>query len=261
MRPSLLKEVHHFAVHYGGGVISDLTSFDLAVVEPAHYTPTEISWLQSRGTRVLAYVSVVEIGDYHDLFSNVSREDFLFCDGEPMRQPAYGTYLLDLTSARWRGTLLHHVGTLLTQGGYDGVFLDTIGDVEMPNLPDSFAQVDAAVQFVQNIRRWFPDAWIVQNNGLELLCLRTAQWLDGIVWENPPIDDKESVMWVARITDRLHELAKSHQVASLLLFDGMERMERPALLVRRRFADSHGFPIYFAHTHYQSEVQVQNRNL
>jgi len=248
------QNIRNFVVSYGQSRTRDMESYDVAIVEPARHTREEIQSLQAKDTFVLAYVSVMEMHTSHQLWPKLSSTDFLKSAGERIYDGQYDTYLLDLTSSSWRGILLRHIGELITVQKYNGVFLDTIGDVERTDIPNAWMQVNAAVSLVEEIRNWFEGTIIVQNNGLELLCDRTATYLDGIIWENPPIHQKLNTAWVQLMSEKLKNINQKHQMKTLLLFDGAEEMKRVEWLRKKRFADFHRFVLYIAPRHYQGDI-------
>ena len=245
-------DAQRFAVYYSPKQMEPLSTFDVVIIEPDFYELEDVRTLQHHHTLVVAYVSAMEMNESHPAWFSLWAEDFLRqANGDPVMQPAYDNSILNLASPHWRRRLLHHIGQLLTSRGYDGVLLDTIGDVEMPQIPEPWVQIDAAAALVREIRTWFPDKLVVQNNGLEMLCARTSPYLDGIIWENPPVGVKESAKWVRAVSERLHQMEREHGVRILVLFDGKEDMKRRELLERRRFADAHKFLAYMGPRHYQ----------
>lgn len=251
----LFRATDRFSVYYGTGYLDKLLQYDTVVIESGHRKADEIRTLQANGTLVLAYVSVMEIHDAHPLFTYVKDEQYLRTARSPysyILQEEYGNRLVDLTSENWRGHLLRHIGHLIKKDGYDGVFLDTIGDVELPNIVNGMQQVEAAATLVQQIRKWFPDAIVIQNNGLEILCRLTAPYLDAITWENPPIDVQESRQWVRAVAHRLVHLRLIHPLRVLVLFEGRRQDQRIDFLRGRAFAEEYGFTPYFSPLHYQS---------
>ncbi|MCY0893649.1 MAG: endo alpha-1,4 polygalactosaminidase [Acidibacillus sp.] len=244
-------EARHFAFYYGPRAVEELASYDVVVIEPSLYTAMDIKRLQQQKTIALAYVSVMEINQSHPHWPSVWQEDLLIQHGIPLRQNTYDNEIIDLSSTHWRNFLLNYIGGLLMQGHYQGVFLDTIGDVEMSELVDPVRQIDAAITLVKQLRQWFPDYVIVQNNGLEVLCLHTAPYVDGIVWENPPIGIKASLSWVEQINERLNRLRLENQLQVFILFDGCESISKYERIERQRFADIHQYLVYCAPRHYQ----------
>lgn len=247
------RTIERFSIHYGAGDLEKLSQFEVVVLEPGHRTPQEIKSLKDSGVIVLAYVSVMEVHEEHPLRQFVTESDYLRAQEPPytyIMQEAYGNRIVSLTSVNWRGCLLRHVGELLVRAGYDGIFLDTIGDVEMTAIRQNMQQVEAAAILVKQMRSWFPEAVLVQNNGLELLCQYTATYVDAIVWENPPLDLPESRDWVEAVAERLSVLAIQDSVRILVLFEGARQENRLHFLRGRAFAQKHGFTPYFAPEHY-----------
>ncbi|SHK84755.1 endo alpha-1,4 polygalactosaminidase [Alicyclobacillus tolerans] len=256
-----ISNLHRFAVYYGRGSLQDLAEYDMVILEPAHYQEEEIQYLKSRQTLVMAYASVIEVPEYHPLYPLLREDDFLRKKGEKIVQPVYGGFYADLASPHWQTLLHRHIGQLLVHAHYDGVFLDTIGNVEWPELPDKTNQLNAAMQIVASLRKWFPQHGILQNNGLETLVNHTAPFLDAIIWENVPLGDSASAAWIEIVNQRLRNLQQKYAVRTLLLFDRLEQMTRQEILRRRQFADLNQYPVYFAETYFQGKVTPVNRHI
>lgn len=255
------QSIESFALNYGPDNIEAFKGYDVVVVEPENHTPEEIDELRQSNTIVLAYVSMMESGPHHVLWPKVTPSMYLKDATGPVRQEMYNTTLMDLTVDKWRGLVSRHIGQLLKVGHYDGVFLDTLGDIERPYLPKQTQIYEAACEWIAQLRGWFPNSIIIQNNGLEFVCLRTAPYVDGFVWENPPLDEKSAQTWVARIADRLHELERQHHLKVITLFDGVEEMDRRSWVLRRSFVTTHRFVGYFAPRHYIGDVDAWRRLL
>lgn len=262
-RRTRFSQIVTYAVYYGRGEVLKLSQFDCVIVEPMARTKQEIEVLQQHQTLVIAYVSVMEAGSFHDVWPFLQEEDFLYVQGERIAQPLYNTYLLDLQSVRWRKLLVHQIGSLLYEQGYDGVFFDTIGDVERMDLPNQPQQLAAAADIVAELRGLFSDRIFIQNNGLDMLCLQTAPFLDGIVWENPPVAIHNSQAWLVKIANRLRDLAQKYPLRPMVLFEQEDPNQNPnshlnshrGWVHRRQFADQFGFPVYFAARHYVADVK------
>lgn len=208
----------NFAVYYGMD-IDGLFGFDIVIVEPSALKPEAVRQLQNSGTIVLAYLSVIEVMPCMQEFRFLKEEDFIRIGGEPLQNKLYNTYLANLNSKRWKQTLYHLAGRYIQLYGYDGLFLDTIGDIELQVLPDNQSQslLIAAIDFIHGLRSRFHDVLIVQNNGLNQLCTFTAGLVDGICWENPQLHDKESTQWTAGIIKRLQVLKRDKNIQVFLL--------------------------------------------
>lgn len=255
-----LQRIRNFAVYYGNGYIHELCNFDMVIIEPTWYSCEAIEQLKENRTIPIGYVGVTEVLEGHSLLSGLTDGDFLMKNGERMVQEHYGGYLVDLTSTRWQGRLINHVGSLLIEKKFDGIFLDTIANVERTDPPFGKPQFEAAVSFVENLRKLFPQAILIQNNGLEYLCHKTAHLIDAIIWENPPIDRQESQRWVSLILEQLESLSVQHLLKVLLLFEKVEKMSRRDIIYRQRFADIHKLISYFAESYFQNRLNVPGRS-
>lgn len=254
----------NYALYYGPGREGDLAQFDLAIVEPAGQSQSSLRAMQLSGTLVLAYLSVMEVPPWDPVLSILRPEDFLSQGGRPLCNQAFGNYLADLRSSRWAGLLLHRAGSLLDRWGYDGLFLDTIGDVEDPGLPGGLADslLLAAAELVGGIRKLFPGRILVQNNGLERLCLLTAEMINGLCWENPPLADQSCRPWSGSIITRLESLKKKHGLKIMLLVEDGETSEPSCgtnCLLSGRLAVEKGFLFYRAYRGYTGGVYCLKR--
>jgi hypothetical protein len=206
-----------YAVFYGQGEAKHLAKFDAAVVEPLGQSAESLVYLHQQSTLVLAYLSVMETSDAAPGGIPLGPNDFLHWGNERLINPEFGSYLLDLRSPRWQRSLLYRAGRLLTLG-YDGIFLDTIGDVEDPRWPPLLRAelVSSATRLVRELRQAYPRHLLVQNNGLRWLLSRNAAWLDGVCLENPPPSFCTANQMQA-LSKRLVKLSGQRAVRLLLL--------------------------------------------
>ncbi|MBP1154267.1 MULTISPECIES: endo alpha-1,4 polygalactosaminidase [unclassified Paenibacillus] len=252
-RRQLFQDARSFAVYYGRGQISQLSQFNIAIVEPSAHTAQEIQALKESDTLVIGYVTIMEQGPFHEMYGRLKEEDFLKVNGERMYKPSFDTYMMDLKSKRWRGLLQYQMGKLLVHEGYDGIFMDTIGNVESPDIPvvESQLQIERATEITRDLRQLFPRHVIIQNNGLERLCLQTAPFLDGICWENPLFSYKESQEWSQSVLNRLVNLKERYGIRSLFLHEENEIKRKPSAgVMAQSIADKHEFLYYEAPDYY-----------
>lgn len=221
-RISRFAAAKNFSLYYGLGREDELAAFDVAIVEPAGQSDASVIRMQKSGTLVLAYLSIMEISPTDPQVRMLKTEDFLYVDGQPVINREYRNFLLDLRSRRWLGLLFHKIGKYIVQSGYDGLFLDTIGDVESVelNFGARDLQLMAAVDFLRRIRSMYPSLILVQNCGLERLCYFSAQYINGLCWENPPLDRNACRPWVEMIINQLEQLKKKYGTKVLLLLEG-----------------------------------------
>ena len=211
----------NYALYYGAGRDNELASFDVAVVETGGQNPVSVRRMQDAGTLVLGYLSVMEIHPSADEFKLLDGSDFLCINGESCINREYDNYLADLRSKRWNDILLHKAGRILHNSGYDGLFLDTIGDVESGELPVSLkgSLLIAAADIVRKMRSLFPEHIMVQNCGLEKLCFLTSEYLNGICWENPDFENPAGMLWATNVVKNLVKLRDRYGLKILMLLE------------------------------------------
>lgn len=248
-RRERFKTARNFAIYYGSGQSTALKTYDIAIVEPAGQEQAGIKAVQEAGTLVLAYLSVMEINQDMPEYRMLKNDDFLALNGEKIINEEYGNFLVDLCSQRWRNLLAQKAARLLGRTGYDGLFLDTIGDVEDPGWPGSLrdTQLMAAVNIVNDLRGLWPGHILVQNCGLERLASLTAGLVDGICWENPPVL-KSAALWVKKVTLRLVGLKQEYSTQILVLSEN--RGEGAVNDIACKIAREHGFLFYSAPENY-----------
>jgi len=179
-RRERFKKINNFCLYYGHGREDDLGRFELAVVEPLGQRKSGVRLIKEKGALVLAYISVLELSMFHAQSTELRPDDFLCVDGVPLQNISYHNWIMDPRSDRWRHRLLDKAFDLIEGHGYDGLFLDTIGDVEDKRLPSAVAgqALVAAAKLVYDLRNAFPEHILVQNSGLVKLRELTARYVD-----------------------------------------------------------------------------------
>jgi hypothetical protein len=217
------RKSSNFIVYYGKDNVQELCKYNVAIVEPLGQNADNVKAMKAAGVLVIAYISVIEIQAYSEFYKLLKEEDFLSVNGVRLRNDVFGSQLVDLRSPRWNSILIHHIGSLLYNYSYDGIFLDTIGDIEFPSIPEEYQNLllNAAVNFIKAIRENFEDVVIIQNNGFEKLCSLTGPLIDGVCFENPPVNIERSKKWVESITRELVYFKDTFNAQVLILTDSL----------------------------------------
>lgn len=233
------RDAKTFAVYYGYGKEEELSRYDIAIVEPGGHNAEGIGRLEASGTVALAYVSVLEVNSSTPGAQSLREEDFVFEDGRPKCNETYHTKIARLYSDRWLSVLLRRVERLLLCDGYDGIFLDTLADLECLDFSreEYHKMLNAALRLLAGLRSRFPQHLVVQNNGLGKLYSATSAYLDGICWENPPAADPAEI---ERLGKFLCDLSERGDLKILLLLNRDHDLWQ-------RMAERYGFLSYFSH--------------
>jgi Predicted extracellular endo alpha-1,4 polygalactosaminidase or related polysaccharide hydrolase len=188
-RKARLRRARTYTVYYGAGRETEISRYDVGILEPAGHESGAVGRLQESGTLTLAYLSAIETNKNADGFSMLREEDFILRGGVPMMNAEYGNRIAKLHSERWQAVLTEKIADLLLNQGYDGLFLDTLADLDyfVFTGAEYGLMVNAAVKLLRGLRLRFPDRLVVQNNGLQSLYRFTVDFLDGICWENPDL--------------------------------------------------------------------------
>ncbi len=221
--------VKTFVLYYGYGKEKGLSQYDLIIVEPESHNVKQLNILKQNGAKVLAYLSLVEVIPESPMAEGLQREDFLQTDqGRILMNPSYGNFLADLRSADWFKRLIHRVEDLLELRDYDGLILDTIGNLESSELIQrySFSLHEAYRAFLIQIKEQYPQKLMIQNSGLDTVLSYSKDFIDGICWENPPIGNLEAQEWTTAVTDKLKEIQKSKPEFLVLILEESHGKQR-----------------------------------
>lgn len=256
LRKDRLLLSQNFALYYGHNQVDLLSRFDIAIVEPKGQSKTNIIRLKTWNTVVITYLSFMEVHPNEPIFQQLDDKDFLIINGKKLINKEFGTYLVNLKSEKWIRYLLNEIHHRFINLESDGIFIDTIGDME--GLPEDSRtdQLAAIVNLLYVIKLLYPKHLLIQNNGLDYVCLHTAPYIDGICWENPPVTISESREWVNFIMNRLLTLKGNWNLKVLFLLEETVEQERKSYLQARKMAKENGFLIYNAPKNYVEGVNV-----
>jgi hypothetical protein len=257
-RKDRLLLAKNYALYYGYGKGKELSLFDIAIVDPKGLTIQELGRLKLSNTLIITYLSLLEVHPTEPIFQELSSEDFLLIDGKPLKNDAFGTYLVNLQSKKWINYLLKKINYHFNVLESDGLFIDTIGDLELNLIPFPLKeqQLNAALNFLSVVRLVYPHHLLIQNNGLEFVSSKTVSLIDGIFWENPPFTLPESQEWVEVIIRQLSMYKDQHNLKIFLLLEETIEKERKSYLQARKIAKKHDFLLYYASENYVEGVNM-----
>lgn len=237
--PNRLRGIRSFALYYGSGGEDALCTYDLAVLAPEGQTPAGLRRIRDAGTRVLAYVSVLEVpwSPGAPPPPNVLTEA-----GRSWANQAFANWVLDPRAPDTRTRLLHLAQRLVEQG-YDGLFLDTVADVEdFPASPSLGAELVTAMAWLTASVARVARCILVQNRGLHRLLPLTAPYLDGVCWEAFPFRQIGPEPTVHSGIRTVQQLQRSHGLQVLALNE--EELDAADRRLARAAAQRCGFHWY-----------------
>ena len=211
-----------WCLYYGGPVsnlVERLAGYDLAVLDPAALgdaAKPAIDDLHRRGRRVLGYFSAVEVAPWHGHRGRVPDAWLIRgADGAPWL-PWAGSGVgwsenraASLAEPGWRALLADLVEREVLGAGCDGVFLDTLEDLDRDELPEAerARQREGLALLLDDLRRRRPDAPVFANRTLgATLDAVAAHGAAGVCWEDfAPwhFADPASRPWMEGVAARL----------------------------------------------------------
>jgi hypothetical protein len=144
--------------------LAELSQFDWSVLEPGHADRKAVAFLRAQGSQAFAYLSVGEFdGDPAAL-----EQEQLDSAASPVRNQAWNSQVMRLTSPVWRKHLLRRAAELREQG-YSGLFLDTLDSFQLLPEPEQTAERAALRDFLAELKRKEPGLQLFFNRGFEVL--------------------------------------------------------------------------------------------
>lgn len=184
-------------VCYGKFEIDKVSGYDLVVLESKFFTFYEIQELKKTNKKVVAYISLGEVNesspDYHFLKENTIGKNF-----------DWNSHYLDLKIESTKVFLEKKIENILFMG-FDGLFLDNIDNFCSFGIQKS--QFSEVVSLIESIKTKYPNCYLVQNAGLELVN-RTHRFIDYILIE--------SVITNFEFKDRIYKLREEQAAKEYL---------------------------------------------
>ncbi|WP_396128676.1 endo alpha-1,4 polygalactosaminidase [Exiguobacterium mexicanum] len=219
-----LDGVKNYQVYYGhptAAILKDMQNYDLVIIEPLHYTKAQVEQIKARGTKVLGYISVMEVATWNTgLMSKLQSGDFFTRNGQRVHYSEWDSYLTNIASPHFQGLLLTEIQNQVVAKGIDGVFMDTVGDIDNEHLNNPTVlkqQRDGLVNFLKQARARYGDLAMVQNWGFDTLETSTAPYVDGIMWESFNADTIKSDAWSQNMIKKLQAVDAKHSVKTLTI--------------------------------------------
>lgn len=167
-----------FAVSYGQLNPSAIRNFDFVIAEPDQYSREQVQSLYHKHQKLLGYISLGEVNSNRSYYDTLKRRGFVGTNRN------WAASFLNLADSVTRRVLENRADQIIAKG-FDGLFLDTVDDVESGTGHGNLQPY--MVDVIREIRREHPSIDIIQNNGLFLLN-KTAPYINGVLVEDVASD-------------------------------------------------------------------------
>ncbi|WOV84450.1 endo alpha-1,4 polygalactosaminidase [Sporosarcina jeotgali] len=251
MDSSPLDHVQSYKIFYDEPtqkIQRQMKKYDLVIVEPAFYTKELVTKLQKSGTKLYAYVSVMESDTWNtERIESLQPQDFFIKNGERVHFEEWDSYLMDMTSSHYRSVLMNDIQTQVVDKGFDGVFFDTVGDMEdqfYGKDPQQYnAQKSGFITLLNQLDRQYENLSNIQNWGIELFRADTVQYMDALMWEGFEYKSMTRDEWSQNQIKGLQQLQKKHNFKVLTV--SFEQHAKS-----KKYAEKQGFLHYAEHKNF-----------
>lgn len=197
-----LFRVDSFQIFYGRpdqGKLEELAQQDAAIIEPTAFTEEHIAFLQKKDVLLFGYVSLMQLENWNTkLKQHVIPSDYWLQEGERLYVPDWDTYVMNIGEQHYRDVLMRKISTEVAGKQLDGIFFDTVDDLDyyFRNDPAAKKAMRAGYkQLLNEVKSAYPNLLIIQNRGFESYKAISRKKVDGILWEGFDKQDIENSDW------------------------------------------------------------------
>ncbi|MCM3790859.1 endo alpha-1,4 polygalactosaminidase [Domibacillus indicus] len=197
-----LFRVDSFHIFYGRPdqeKLEDLAQQDAAIIEPTAFTKEDLSFLRKKNVMLFGYVSLMQLENWNEeLKQHVAPSDYWLQEGERLYVPDWDTYVMNISEPHYRDVLMHKISTEIVEKQMDGIFFDTVDDLDYyfrDDLAAKKAMQAGYKQLLDEVKSAYPDLLIIQNRGFESYKAVSRKKVEGILWEGFDKQDIEKSDW------------------------------------------------------------------
>lgn len=197
-----IKVCDNYVIYYGyqfsSAIIEKLKTYNLVIINPLEEGANDArKKLQAAGVKVYAYSSSVEIPSYDtELLDSINEDEKLKINDITLTHWE-SNELGDLRQLSYRNKIISQITNRISSIGYDGVFIDTLDDLE--NMSDILKENNvkvsstdayvlemevAGIDFLKELKNANPNLSIIQNRGFQLLDKGAGGLVDAVLYED-----------------------------------------------------------------------------
>ena len=159
---------------YGDLFPDKVTGYDYLILEPAYFSGEDVNTFKANNKKVLAYISLGEVDKGSVHYPQLAQ----YTIG---RNKIWDSNILDLQNPQTIAVLFELIELYINEKGYNGLFLDNIDNFSIYGpTPHQKPELTA---FLKRIRKTFPDIFIIQNAGVEIIA-DTHDYVDALAIES-----------------------------------------------------------------------------
>lgn len=229
-----------------------LKNYDLVIIDTMSLgadAKEKIAYLKKHGCMVFGYFSYYEVNKRYSYFPQIKEEWFIIKDGK--KWMPWGTnYSVSMTHSEWRKMLVELTKTKVLDYGCDGVFMDTIANIDNPNIPIELRddELESLDKFLSEITKEYPQNYFVTNWTLKFTLPVVSKYVDAICWEDfsPEFLTGKSKRWMEKTAKRVLSYQAEHGFKVLALWNSDEEPEDLSSQqeIMHKFSKEYGFIPY-----------------
>lgn len=242
-----LREIDDYVVYYGNVdpyLLRLLSEKDLTILESEQLTSKEVAIVKSKGGISLGYIPIAEVNKNDTYFlSLLEPQDFLYENGVKKQSNSGGAYILNLESEHYQKVLISLMEERVMSKGFDGLFLDTVGNIDYYFPPEQYASQIAGFEHVlKSFKSKYPNGLVLQNRGFSLGYEFSHEYIDGIMWEGLRSYEGNISTSYQMAVNQL----KALQEQGILVFSVIRGEKTPEELAKiTEFAEKQGYINYY----------------
>lgn len=197
-----LFRIDSFHIFYGRPdqeKLEELAQQDAAIIEPTAFTKEDLSYLQKKDVKLFGYVSLMQLENWNEeLKQHVVPSDYWLQGDERLYVPDWDTYVMNISEPHYRDVLMHKISTEIAEKQMDGIFFDTVDDLDYYFRDEPATEKAMRVgykQLLDKVKSTYPDLLIIQNRGFESYKAVSRKKVDGILWEGFDKQDIDNSDW------------------------------------------------------------------
>ena len=141
----------------------------------------------------------MQLENWNDsLTAQIDESDFSLVDGQRIYVEEWDTYVMDIRQKHYREVLLWKVEKMITERGLDGVFFDTVDDLDYYFRDDPEVLIDMRAGYLdllKQLHELHPELLVIQNRGFKTYDATSRKYVDGVLWEGFDAQDMKHSKW------------------------------------------------------------------
>ncbi|MBX9998587.1 endo alpha-1,4 polygalactosaminidase [Priestia aryabhattai] len=215
------ERISNYKVYYGPPtrtLLDKMKKYDMVIIEPSYYSKSDIKTLKEQGTLVFGYLSTMEVNNWNKrIIKQTIPGDYFYKNGKKVYFPEWDSYLMNISSHHYQKILLGQLKSSIVNKGFDGVFLDTVGDIDNQQMDKNnhVRQQKGMALFCKSIKNQYPYLLTIQNSGFPTLKDYTIPYIDGVMWESFSVSTVSTDAWSLKQIKILNQLQKDFSLVVL----------------------------------------------